>query len=120
MKALLENKEDGIKISVSANGNQFTPTDKCLFKKADTRINVDILENMHEVLKEFRIINGAKMWSLDEEWAKFDEIRCFVFKKILETYRYLAEVGAQLQLGGRRKWVVRENEIFFVLVSYGW
>jgi len=59
---------------------------------------VDILENIREVLKELRIINGAKMWSRDEEWAEFDEIRCFVFKKILETYQCVAEEGVQLEL----------------------
>jgi hypothetical protein len=46
LKALLENKKDGIKINVPANGNQLTPTGKLLPKKADTRINVDILGNM--------------------------------------------------------------------------
>jgi len=64
---------------------------------------VDILENIHEVLKEFRIINGAKMWSLDEEWTEFDEIRYFVFKKILETYQCVAEERAQLELGREKE-----------------
>jgi hypothetical protein len=46
---------------------------------------VDILGNIHEVLNDFRIINGAKMWSLGEEWAEFEEILCFVFRETLET-----------------------------------
>jgi hypothetical protein len=43
------------------------------------------------------------MWSLAEELAEFDEIRCFVFKKILETYQCVAEEGAQLELGREKE-----------------
>jgi hypothetical protein len=74
---------------------------------------VDILENIHEMLNEFGIINGAVMWSLDEEWAEFDEIRCFVFKKILETYRCVTEERAQLDLGREKEMgCARERYVF--------
>jgi hypothetical protein len=46
---------------------------------------VDISGSIYEVLNYFRIINGAKMWSLDDEWAEFKEILCFVLKETLET-----------------------------------
>jgi hypothetical protein len=61
-------------------------------------INVDILENIHVVLNEFNIVNVGKMWSLDEGWAEYDEILCYVFKKILEKHQCVAEEGAQLGL----------------------
>jgi hypothetical protein len=74
---------------------------------------VDILENIHEVLNEFRIINGAKMWSLGEGWAEFDGIHCFVFKKILETYQCVAEEGTQLELGREKEMgCARERDTF--------
>jgi hypothetical protein len=55
---------------------------------------VDILESIHEVLNEFRIMNGFMMWSLDEEWAEFYEILCFIFKKILEAHQCVTEERA--------------------------
>lgn len=81
---------------------------------------MDILENMYEVLNKFRIINGVKMWTLDEEWAEFYEIRRVVFKKILETYQCVAEERAQLELGREKEMGCARERGVFVLFSYVW
>jgi hypothetical protein len=78
-------------------GNQsLVAIDKCLTRTPEMRIQ--LLENVYELVCESRMIYGAEIRGLDEEWKETDIIHGRLCKKILGIPRFAANGVAEIQL----------------------
>jgi hypothetical protein len=86
------------KLKVIAKENQtLVAIDKCLARKPN--ISVKILENVHEMLSESRMMYGVEMWGLEGGWQEIDKILSRFCKIILGVPTSAENSVAGLKLG---------------------
>jgi hypothetical protein len=91
-----------------------TAIDKCI--SVTPHINIQMLENIHEMVCESKITYGIEVWGLSDVWKEKDKFHSRFCKKSMGTPNCAANGLAQMELGRENK-EVQETDCKILVIG---